>query len=211
VPAARVRTTHLGVAPQYLDAAMQPPVVEYPYVLTVSTHLKRKNTLAVVDALKGLQGHPEMHLVIAGVIPEDQRPELEAHIAKLGLTDRVNVIGYVTNEQLISLYQHAKVMLFPSFYEGFGFPVVEAAMCKCPVITSTTSCLPEVVGDQHWLVDPTDQQQITDKLQELLDLSPAELKKVIARNYDHAKQFTWKRTAEVTQAAFIDAAQQSGW
>jgi glycosyltransferase involved in cell wall biosynthesis len=94
-----------------------------------------------------------------------------------------------------ALYSGALVLLFPTLYEGFGFPVLEAMCCGTPVITSNTSSLPEVAGEAALLVDPRDVDAIADALQRVVT-EPTLRAELVARGREHATRFTWQRAAE---------------
>ncbi len=81
------------------------------------------------------------------------------------------MLGYVKKEDLISLYQNAEFLAYPCFYEGFGFPVLEAMALKCPVITSDNSVFPELVPNKKWLVNPYNIEDIKDKMEKMIGLS----------------------------------------
>ena len=118
-------------------------------------------------------------------------------ISSLGLENDVRFLGRVSNEDLVRLYCIAKMFVFPSFYEGFGLPVIEAMACGCPVITSSVSSLPEIAGDACIIVDPEDYQKMSDSMLELLqddDLRSS----LINKGIDRAAQFSWGRCANET-------------
>jgi glycosyltransferase involved in cell wall biosynthesis len=103
----------------------------------------------------------------------------------------------VDDSQLVALYQRARVFVFPSRYEGFGFPVLEAMACGCPVITSNASSLPEVVGDAALLADPSDCNGFVRHLEQVL--ADEELRRVFReKGLARAAQFSWERTARET-------------
>ena len=134
---------------------------------------------------------------------QDQRNELTRQVRELGLESQVKFFGYATEEQLYSLYAFAEFFIYPSFYEGFGIPVLEAMACHCPVITSNTSSLTELTPDPKWLVEPGSVTSIASKMRQLVRLPIHERKRLVDQNYHFAKQFTWERTAQRTRESFI--------
>lgn len=203
-PEKKIKVIRLGVN----DLFMNPPKavdrqVDGQYLLSVTTHPKRKN---IPNVLKALALQPNWFknftYVIAGVIAVDQKKELLALIKELGLANRVRLLGYVTEIQLYSLYANAEFFIYPSIYEGFGIPVLEAMVCHCPVITSNTSALIEIMPDPEWLVEPQDVKSISQKMEQIMALSKSERRKLVDMNYQFASQFTWERAASQTQEVF---------
>jgi glycosyltransferase involved in cell wall biosynthesis len=147
----------------------------------------------------------DLHLVLTGPEAWDFAP-LAAALADLGaLRERVVFTGYVDDADLAPLYSGALAFVFPSLYEGFGLPPLEAMQCGAPVITSDTSSLPEVVGDAGVLVEPHDRAALA---QAILDVyrDPARRAQLAARSLARAAQFSWDRYASETVAAYRAAA-----
>jgi glycosyltransferase involved in cell wall biosynthesis len=116
-------------------------------------------------------------------------------VAKQGLEGRVKFIGFVADGDLPALYSDSALMVFPSLYEGFGLPLLEAMACGVPVLSSDSSCLPEVAGDAAVLLSPTDQGAWTQTMMELLN-NPGQRGRMVAAGFLQARQFTWKQAAE---------------
>lgn len=182
------------------DEAMQQAVRERynlpdrPYIFSVGTVQPRKNYARVIEALAALgPAYADFHLVIVGGRGWLDSPIYQA-VDEFGLADRVHFTGFVRDEDLPTLYSAATCLAYPSLYEGFGFPVLEAMACGIPVITSNISSMPEVAGDAALLVDPYDVSAISDTLRRLLadETLRADL---IARGFMQAQQFTWARAA----------------
>ncbi len=109
--------------------------------------------------------------------------------------------GFIAGSDLPMWYNSAQIFAYPSAYEGFGMPVVEAMACGVPVVASAASSLPEAAGDAGRLVPPDDVEAWQGALAELLD-DPAEREAMAARGIEQAKRFTWRRTAQQTVAAY---------
>jgi len=140
-------------------------------------------------------------LVIVGAPNFWKSSPVAESVEKLGLKSCVHFTGYIPEGDLPALYNGADLFVFPSLYEGFGLPVLEAMACGTPVITSNTSSLPEVAGDAALLVDPYDVDAIAEAMRRVLtDLNLAgELRvKGLAR----ASEFSWERTARETLAVY---------
>jgi glycosyltransferase involved in cell wall biosynthesis len=138
-----------------------------PYILSVGTIQPRKNYDRLVEAVQRLH-QPDLHLVIAGGKGWLDSP-LYARVKELGMKERVHFLGYVPDQDLPVLYSSARIFAFPSLYEGFGLPPLEAMACGAPVVCSNRSSLPEVVGDAGVLVDPYDVDEIAKGLQSALE------------------------------------------
>ena len=171
------------------------------YLVYVGTLQPRKNLARVIQAFGRLAGDPslaDVQLVLAGKrgwLYDD----LFAQVARLGLADRVLFPGYVADADLPTLLSGALAFVFPSLYEGFGIPVLEAGACEVPVITSNTSSLPEVAGDAALLVDPHDVDAIAEAMYRLVT-DPALRAELIRRGRENVKRFSWEKCARETLA-----------
>ena len=169
------------------------------YLLYVGTLQPRKNLGRVVEGfarLASAAGMGDVQLVLAGKrgwLYED----LLAQIGRVGLEGRVLFPGYVDDADLAALYSAALGYVFPSLYEGFGIPVLEAQACGVPVMTSNNSSLPEVAGDAALLVDPSDVDAIAEAMLRLAtdETLRAEL---VERGYRNVKRFSWEKCARET-------------
>jgi glycosyltransferase involved in cell wall biosynthesis len=169
--------------------------IEGSYLLYVSNHQRKKNPERLVEAFARVAREvPDVSLVLTGWHTATFGLVL-ALIERLGIRDRVHVLGHVPDESLPTLYAAAAAFALPSLHEGFGIPVLEAMASGTPVLASNVYALPEVCGDAAELVDPYDVQAIADGLVRLLTDRErvAELRELgLAR----AAQFTWRRAAE---------------
>jgi len=131
---------------------------------------------------------------------------LEAQVQARGLSDRIHFTGYVADEELPTLYTNARFFCFPSLFEGFGLPVLEAQSYGAPVMTANNSSLPEIAGDAALLVDPTDVDAIADAM---LRLSQDEVlrQQLITAGYRNVQRFSWVKAAQETLAVLVAAAQ----
>jgi glycosyltransferase involved in cell wall biosynthesis len=196
IPPEKIEVVHLGAGEQFLNAgAPRKRLLEEKYFFSITTHPARKNILGALKAFSIFAKQSNVKYLIAGLMGEPQRQELVAYADKLGIGNKVMLFGYADDEQLISLYQNAEFLIYPSFYEGFGLPVVEAMACGCPVIASNASSLPEVMPDSEWLVDPHDAGDMAGKMQQLLALSSIERELLIVKNRQHVQNFTWEKAA----------------
>ena len=212
IQADKVSVVHHGVSPRFrpvddlerLAAVRARYGISAPYVCYVGTIQPRKNLLRLIEAFaQGAREQTPVQLVIAG-----KRgwlsDAIERRAAELGITEWVRFIGYVDDDDLPALLSGALAFTFPSLYEGFGMPVLEAMACGTPVLTSTTSSLPEVAGDAALLVPPDDTAAIAAALAQLI--SDAALRSTLRkRGLQHVAQFTWARCATQTHGVLVRA------
>jgi glycosyltransferase involved in cell wall biosynthesis len=165
------------------------------FILFVSTIEPRKNVPTLLLAYRQLLDnyHAETHLVLAG-----ERgwlaDEISTLVDKLSLQDRVHFLGRVALEDLLGLYNAARLLVHPAFYEGFGLTPLEAMACGTPVVVSNTSSLPEVVGDAALLVEPTDVDGMTVAIWRLLS-DDALCEQMTCKGLKRARQFSWRKAA----------------
>ena len=164
-----------------------------PFILAVSTIQPRKNYVRLIQAFSRLKLR-DVRLVIAGG-KGWLFEEIFAEVERLGLQERVAFPGFVADEDLPALYSAASVLAYPSLYEGFGLPMLEAMACGTPVVASTAACLPEVAGDAAWLVPPTEVEALAAALEEALTDEAARAD-MIRRGRARAAQFNWASSAQ---------------
>jgi glycosyltransferase involved in cell wall biosynthesis len=161
----------------------------------------------ILRALALLRDRIPHPLVMAG------RPSLKAErdmrlVEQLGLGDRVRFTGWVADEDLPVLYSLADAFVFPSLYEGFGVPLLEAMACGCPVVTSTGGSCAEVVGEAGLCVDPADPAAIAGAVLRVVT-EPGLARELGRRGVERARRFTWERTARATLSILAEAAGRS--
>ena len=185
----RLRVVHHGVR----LPSMRSNTSREPVVLHVGAIQKRKNIARLIEAFRALP--QQWRLILAGSAGYGSEEMLS------GAGERVQVTGYVTDEQLAQLYQRASIFAFPSLDEGFGMPVLEAMAHGIPVIASNSSALPEVCGDSALLVDPARTDQIAAELLRLAT-EPNLRKDFSTRGLARASQFTWTAAVEKTWGVY---------
>jgi glycosyltransferase involved in cell wall biosynthesis len=182
--------------------------VSEPYVLAVGNLQPRKNLLRLLAAYALLRdrGERDHRLVLVG-----QRGsyggEIEMAIARLRLTEHVVLTGYVSDAQLVALYRGASLFVYPSLYEGFGLPIVEAMACGTPVVTSNLASMPEVAGDAALLADPTSVDTLADAMSRVLSDSTLRAR-MRTDGLRRSAQFSWSRTAQQTLAVYLEHARR---
>jgi glycosyltransferase involved in cell wall biosynthesis len=182
--------------PDVLAAVQARYGITSPYILFLSRIQPRKNVLRLVEAFaRVLSRHPDLTLLLAGPKGWLAAP-IEARVRELELEARVCFTGYIAEEDKAALISGARVFAYPSLYEGFGFPALEAQACGVPLLSSNSSSLPEVIGDGGLLVDPLDEDAIAAGLLCLLD--DEELRQtLIERGCANLRRFSWSQTAKV--------------
>ena len=196
VPAAKITAIPLAVD----GARFRPlPLPEGNYFLYVGRPDLHKNLQRVIQAFARVRQTYEVELWLAG--PEDPRftPGLQKLAAELGVTASLKFLGYVSAGRLVELYSQAIGFMFPSLWEGFGLPVLEAMACGAPVVTSDCSSLPEVTADAAVLVCPQDVDAIAKAMKELIedDRLRCQLRRA---GIERAARFSWRQTGQMTAA-----------
>jgi glycosyltransferase involved in cell wall biosynthesis len=172
-------------------------------VLSLSAKRPHKNLLALIDALALIPTEDRPVLVLPGY-PTAHEAELRERARSLGVDGDVRFPAWVSGEELEGLWALARAFVFPSLYEGFGLPVLEAMARGVPVASSNASSLPEVAGDAALLFDPRDVSEITGALARLLD--DEELRgRLRARGRERVELFTWARAARLTLDSYTRA------
>jgi glycosyltransferase involved in cell wall biosynthesis len=205
VPSEKVHVIYEAAAPQYrvltdaaeLDRVRRRYELTRPFVLYVGTIEPRKNLTRLVTAFAQARRQcPDLELVLVGQLGWKYASLLEA-IEDLKLGHVVRRLGYVPNDDLPALYNLARVLAFPSLYEGFGLPVVEAMACGTPVLTSNGSSLVEIAANAGYLIDPLD---VDDIARGLVCLATDDdlRERLRAAGLTRSAQFSWQRAAEET-------------
>lgn len=163
-----------------------------PFILSVCSLEPRKNIDRLIRAYARLiQEHGVQHgLVLVGRAGW-KSDRLRGLAQELGAGDRVHFTGRVTDEELVQLYNQADLFVYPSLYEGFGLPLLEAMACGTPVVTSNSSSLPEVAGDAAILVDPFSNKELADAMARVLE-DPALRASLVERGHARAKGYSWE-------------------
>ena len=212
--AGRLVVIPLGVPPLGDDAEMPPDVERAlggaPFIVAIGTLEPRKNFAHLIGAFGELAARqPDIRLVIAGH-DGPARPVIDAAIERLapGVRERVVLAGGVTDAGRRALLERANLLAYPSIYEGFGFPALEAMTAGVPVVAARAGSIPEVTGDAALLVEPTNEAALAGEMERVItdDTTRAEL---IARGRDRVHAFSWDITARALTSCYRRIAEPS--
>lgn len=214
----RVVSVHNGVDPDYrviddrraIEAFRRGHGLDGPFILYLGTIEPRKNLIRLIDAYVEIRrrGHTEWPLVLAGGMGPLHGP-IREHAAATGLSERdLRFAGFVPAEEMPLWYNSAGLFVYPSQYEGFGLPALEALSCGTPVVTSNRSSLPEVVGDAGVLVDPLSVTAIADGMQRVIEDHTLR-ERLVQNGLVQARRFSWRTAAEQTLNVYRAAAGMS--
>jgi glycosyltransferase involved in cell wall biosynthesis len=183
--------------------------IDFDYFLYVGAYKPHKNIEGLVKAYNSLPDETKdrYKLVVIGK-KDDRFPEVDLLIKKKKLTRHIIQIDNVEEAELVDIYNAAEIFIFPSFYEGFGLPPLEAMSCGTPIIASNTSSLPEILGQNALLIDPYNVNDLTEAIRFLL--SDKDLKNNLKdKGLSHIKTFSWQKMAEETLAIYENVANSS--
>jgi glycosyltransferase involved in cell wall biosynthesis len=191
----RIVVTPNAVDPVFRPNGAAPERARAPYALFVGGIQPRKDPLAAVEALALLDG--EMNLVVVGA-EKRGGDELRRAVRRLGLEQRVELAGHIELDELATLYRGAACLVFPSRYEGFGLPVLEAMASGTPVVAASAGAVPEVAGDAAILVEPGDPAALAAGIEQAL----ADRDRLVDAGLERARSFSWTETARGTLAVY---------
>lgn len=207
----RIDVAPLGLTPVHREEATPEADMrarfelgERPVVLSLSAKRPHKNLLTLISALALIAPDRRPLLVLPGY-PTWHETDLRARAAELGVAGDVRFLDWVSPGDLEGLWALARAFVFPSLYEGFGLPVLEALARGLPVACSRASSLPEVVGEAALMFDPLDAHAIAWSIEKLLSLDDVARARTSAAGVAQARQFTWERTARATLDSYVQA------
>lgn len=202
----RVSVVHLGydeevyrplVDKDYLSTLLDSCGVSKPFLLCVGRIDNRKNIRTLLTAFEFMKrDHPELTLVLAGPLGHGGKAIVDL-INQASSRSSIKLLGWISEEQKVGLLNGCAAVLFPTLYEGFGLPILEAQSCKAPVVCSNTSSLPEVAGDGALFFEPLIPQDIAEKVSIVLDKNDVR-EALLEKGLANCKRFSWEKTASQT-------------
>jgi glycosyltransferase involved in cell wall biosynthesis len=172
------------------------------YILAVGNRNPRKNLKSIIDAFASIADkYPSLELRIAGNYGWGEDDELRIKNYELGIKERIKILGYVSDDKLVELYRKATCLVYPSLYEGFGLPILEAMSLGCPVITSSSSSMPEVGRDAVLYVDPKNVEELSTTMIRIIESTDLQ-KDLIKKGIEQAKRFSWEKCAKETRKIY---------
>jgi glycosyltransferase involved in cell wall biosynthesis len=194
IPVSKITPIPLGYDLQHFQ------VLDLPtgnYFLYIGRHDTYKNLHRIISAFCSIPNYRDYELWLVGATDPRYTPTLQTQIQELGIIDRVKFLEYISYDDLPTIINQAIALVFPSLWEGFGLPILEAMACGTPVITSNLASMPEVAADAAILVDPYDVNQIADAMRMVAEdfQLRAELKQA---GLTRARQFSWEKTGKAT-------------
>jgi glycosyltransferase involved in cell wall biosynthesis len=193
IPEAKAKVVYPGLSPRYLEGNSQQP--KKKIVLFLGTIEPRKNILNIIKAFRDIEDRiKEYTLVVAGA-PGWKNKEAFDLINDPSVSNRIKYIGYVRDEDKANLFLSASVFVYPSFYEGFGFPVIEAMASGTPVITSNRSSLAEITEGAALLVNPNRTSDISNAILRLINDQTLQAE-LVSKGLEQARKYTWEKAAK---------------
>ena len=209
IPEEKVRIVYLGVSEEFrpadderISAVLQKYKIKKPYLLSVSTQEPRKNIQKLIDVYEKIkQEYPDFSLVLVGK---------QGWGEGFRSTEGVIWTGYIPKEDLVAVYSGSRVFVYPSLYEGFGLPILEAMACGVPVVTSNNSSMVEIAKDVAILVDPRSETQLEKAIKMVMNLNLDDYQKMVRASLNCARRFTWAKTAKQTLKIYREAYSLAG-
>ncbi len=214
----KIQTIYNGISPDFKlihDAKiLQPTLKKYkitkPFLLYTGVWRGHKNLVRLIKAFKIVkdQENIDLQLVMTGK-PDPHYPEVLKEIEKLGLENEVIRVGFVSEKELVHLFNAALFYVFPSLYEGFGLPPLESMACGSPVVCSESSCLPEICGEDNAIFfDPENVEELAQKITDLYK-DPKLQSELVANGIAHAKKFAWEKSCKETYELILKSSKST--
>jgi len=199
----KIVVTHLGVSEDFFSEINDKRIIKDKYFFSLTTHPKRKNIYSILDVIALNKDYFKGYkYVIAWIFDNELLEEFKLKIKKLWISNNIILFWYAGFDKLKNLFKYAEFLIYPSFYEWFWLPVLEAMASNCLVINSNNSSLPEVNPNEECLFDPLSLDDIFNKIKYILNLDIQEKQKLKEKNRLFASNFTWDKTTKETLEIF---------
>lgn len=206
LPSDKVTAIHLAPSSNFyprssltVEKVMEKYSIRNPFIIAVGSIDPRKNLRLILHALD-IINHNNLMLALVGWKGWGYE-EFKEILSRINSKERVRFLGYIPDDDLAALYSGSHCLVYPSLYEGFGLPVIEAMACGCPVICSNTSSLPEVAGEAAIFINPHNPEELADAIMLLLE-NESQRQQLIHLGFYRASKFSWEKTAEDTVKLF---------
>ena len=207
IPDEKITVTHLAADGLYHQPVAEDEVMRFrrrhgltrPFFLYTGNISPRKNLRALLEAFAAVKDRVQADLVVTGGLSWNNA--WDSWVARLGITDRVHRLGFVERQDMPVLYKAALAFVFPTLFEGFGLPVLEAQAVGVPVICADNTSLPEVAGDSARMIDGTDIPALSQALADVA-ADAALRERLVALGHANERRFSWRATAEKTLGVF---------
>jgi glycosyltransferase involved in cell wall biosynthesis len=200
IPEDKITVIYHGAPKALSSYSLKDKPIEYPYILYVGSRWTYKNFVPFIEAvLPIMRERQNLNIVCTGTpFSADEMTLFRQH----GIEDRVHQM-FVSADELATLYVNAECFIYPSLYEGFGIPILEAWRCGCPVLLNNASCFPEIAGDAaiYFNLDK-DGSDLANKVELLLSLSLEERQSLIDKQKDRLKRYSWENSAKQMAAIY---------
>jgi glycosyltransferase involved in cell wall biosynthesis len=188
----KVEVVYNAVSSSFFSTPSLPTRDQKDYLLAVSSLDPRKNFRHLIKAFNAISGNAVELYIVGSESKTFADPEIKSLIVQ---NPRIKLLGYVTDEQLVQLYQHAKLFIYPSLYEGFGIPPLEAMACGCPTIVSDLDVMKEIFADACHFIDPHDLADLTNSINYILD-NKTYRDQLRAKGFETVKRYSWESSAK---------------
>jgi len=213
IPAEKIDVVYMGAGSEYrqvddseqLQRANSKYGLTRPFMYYPAATWPHKNHKKLLSALKLLRDmyNFDGELLLSGLSMQANN-EIMREIQRLSLSSAVRTLGYIPSDDLPYIYNLARLIVFPSLFEGFGLPLIEAMACGCPVVCSNATSIPEIVGDSALMFDPFSEKDMADKLWRVWS-NKDEAEALKARGFIRIKKYSWEQTARKTTSVFENA------
>lgn len=211
IPENKVRVIYLAPDSSFhpqdedkIKQTLQKYKIKTPFILSVATQEPRKNIQKLIDVFKKVKDQrKDLTLILVGKYGwgDDLAKAAEEE-------ENIKITGFIPKQDLINLYSACRVFVYPSLYEGFGLPILEAMACGAPTITSNNSSMLEIAKDAAILVDPRSENQIQKAIELMLDLKLEDYQKMVNASLNRARQYSWAKTAKQTLEIYREIVSQ---